>query len=104
MKRVTFQVRRHISGQESKYTDLIDDADKEKQIEAFYNDLIWLDPSYAKDALRTQQGPRAPKTCEWIMNVPEVKSWLQPESENQQVLWLSGTPGRGKSTLAMSIC
>ncbi|EGU83510.1 hypothetical protein FOQG_05228 [Fusarium oxysporum f. sp. raphani 54005] len=77
------------------------DADKEKQIEAFYNDLIWSDPSHAKDALRTQQGPRAPKTCEWIMNVPEVKSWLQPESENQQVLWLSGTQGRGKSTLGV---
>ncbi|KAF4456532.1 hypothetical protein F53441_1364 [Fusarium austroafricanum] len=77
------------------------DADKAKQIEAFYRDLIWSDPSKAKDALRTQQGPRAPKTCEWIMETQEVKNWLQPEPESPQVLWISGNHRRGKSSLAL---
>ncbi|CAF3481805.1 unnamed protein product [Fusarium graminearum] len=80
---------------------ILSDADKKKQIEAFYRDLIWSDPSIVKDALRTQQGPRAPKTCEWIMGVQEVKNWLKPETENQHVLWLSGNHGRGKSTMAI---
>ncbi|KAJ4019080.1 hypothetical protein NW752_004819 [Fusarium irregulare] len=80
---------------------ILSDADKKKQIEAFYRDLIWSDPSIAKDATRTQQGPRAPKTCEWIMGVQEVKNWLRPETEHQHVLWLSGNHGRGKSTMAV---
>ncbi|KAH6966778.1 hypothetical protein EDB82DRAFT_517007 [Fusarium venenatum] len=80
---------------------ILSDADKKKQIEAFYRDLIWSDPSIVKDALRTQQGPRAPKTCEWMMGVKEVKNWLKPETENQHVLWLSGNHGRGKSTMAV---
>ncbi|RGP59921.1 vegetative incompatibility het-e-1 [Fusarium longipes] len=80
---------------------ILTDADKKKQIEAFYRDLVWSDPSIAKDALRTQQGPRAPKTCEWIMGAQEVKNWLKPETESQHVLWLSGNHGRGKSTMAV---
>ncbi|KAM0245388.1 hypothetical protein ACHAP5_005471 [Fusarium lateritium] len=78
-----------------------DDAEKAKQIDAFYRDLVWSQPSKAKDALRTQQGPRAPQTCEWIMDAPEFKNWLAPESENKHVLWLSGNYGRGKSTMAV---
>ncbi|KAJ4269659.1 hypothetical protein NW762_001327 [Fusarium torreyae] len=76
-------------------------ADKTKQIEAFYRDLIWSDPKKAKDALKFQQGPRVPQTCEWIMDVQEVKDWLNPKSGNNNVLWISGEHGRGKSTMAV---
>ncbi|KAF5666756.1 vegetative incompatibility het-e-1 [Fusarium heterosporum] len=78
-----------------------DDAEKAKQIEAFYRDLVWSEPSKAKDVLRTQQGPRAPKTCEWIMDAPELKNWLEPGAENKHILWISGNYGRGKSTMAV---
>ncbi|KAF5018780.1 hypothetical protein F66182_9230 [Fusarium sp. NRRL 66182] len=76
-------------------------AHKKKQIEAFYRDLIWSHPPTAKDALKSHQGPRAATTCEWIMEEKEMENWLDPESENDNVLWLSGNPGRGKSTMAV---
>ncbi|KAK2590289.1 hypothetical protein QQS21_012026 [Conoideocrella luteorostrata] len=37
-----------------------------------------------------------PETCEWLLRHPIYKSW---EQSNQNLLWVKGKPGSGKSTL-----
>ncbi|KAI5456734.1 hypothetical protein BGZ63DRAFT_366848 [Mariannaea sp. PMI_226] len=41
------------------------------------------------------------KTCQWFLNHPAYRSWLDPRHRDQDYgfLWLSGKPGAGKSTL-----
>jgi ankyrin repeat protein len=42
---------------------------------------------------------RADGTCAWIRDTPEYSWWLT----GQQILWISGAPGTGKSVLASSL-
>ncbi|KAJ5281262.1 hypothetical protein N7478_006634 [Penicillium angulare] len=41
------------------------------------------------------------KTCQWLLDHPEYKAWLDPTRLTQYhaFLWLSGKPGAGKSTI-----
>ncbi|CAI7607136.1 unnamed protein product [Penicillium glandicola] len=41
------------------------------------------------------------KTCQWFLNHPDYKAWLEPEKLTQHhgFLWISGKPGAGKSTI-----
>ncbi|KAJ6155414.1 Pfs NACHT and ankyrin domain protein [Penicillium chermesinum] len=41
------------------------------------------------------------KTCQWLLNHPEYKAWLDPArfAQCHGFLWLSGKPGAGKSTI-----
>ncbi|KAK0110163.1 hypothetical protein ONS95_002814 [Cadophora gregata] len=45
---------------------------------------------------------RHDETCSWVLNHPELKSWMGSTAENQFV-WLSGKPGAGKSVMSSSI-
>ncbi|KAJ5387275.1 hypothetical protein N7509_009816 [Penicillium cosmopolitanum] len=40
------------------------------------------------------------KTCQWFLNHPDYKAWLDPENlTHRGFLWISGKPGAGKSTI-----
>jgi hypothetical protein len=42
-------------------------------------------------------------TCKWIQEKDEYQTWLGVSSDASYILWLTGLPGTGKSTLAKSI-
>ena len=65
----------------------------------------WLAPfsyetSYYADDLRSAYESRHPGTCEWILERPEFKLWMQsdPNDATTRMLWLTGVPGAGKTT------
>ncbi|KAK7398584.1 hypothetical protein QQX98_012040 [Neonectria punicea] len=69
--------------------------------------LFQTDPSEDKKKLKRKKGSRAAGTCEWILGTEELTAWLgsgqteDPKSQANQVLWLHGNPGTGKSTTAI---
>ncbi|KAF4345572.1 pfs domain protein [Fusarium beomiforme] len=70
-------------------------------------DLFLTDPLDDKKELKRKKGDRACGTCEWILGTEELTAWLGPSqtdhSEDQalQILWLCGSPGIRKSTMAI---
>ena len=46
-----------------------------------------------------------PKTCDWVFDSQEFRTWLNPDNveEHNRVLWIKGKPGSGKSTLMKHI-
>lgn len=70
-------------------------------------DLFVTDPLEDKKALERKKGDRVAGTCEWVLGTEDLIAWLGPSqaqrsaSRANQVLWLHGNPGTGKSTLAM---
>ncbi|KAJ5778402.1 Pfs NACHT and ankyrin domain protein [Penicillium odoratum] len=40
-------------------------------------------------------------TCEWLLSHPDYQAWLHPtpSMQNSRVLWISGKPGAGRSTI-----
>ena len=69
--------------------------------------LFVTDPEEDKNALKRRRGLRAPGTCNWILETPELKTWLgeaEGSPRNQtNILWLHGHPGKGKSTMAITL-
>jgi CMP-2-keto-3-deoxyoctulosonic acid synthetase/DNA polymerase III delta prime subunit len=62
-------------------------------------DLCLTDPHEDKNALKRRKGNRATGTCEWIISTEELTSWLG--SGREDILWLYGYPGTGKTTMAI---
>ena len=78
-------------------------TDKEKECLQY---LFLTDPTEDKNALKCRKGEYAPGTCEWILETEELQKWLRSTTNtecNENILWLSGNPGTGKSTMAMAI-
>jgi NACHT domain len=76
-----------------------------KEKECLQN-LFLTDPAEDKNALKRRKGERAPGTCEWILETEELQKWLRSTMNtewNENILWLSGNPGTGKSTMAMAM-
>jgi nucleoside phosphorylase/ankyrin repeat protein len=69
--------------------------------------LFLTDPGDDLNALKRRKGGRAPGTCEWILDSPEIRRWLGQESgavrRDSNILWLHGNPGTGKSTMAITL-
>jgi hypothetical protein len=75
-------------------------TNKEKEC---LKNLFLTDPSEDKNALKRRKGEHAPGTCEWILETEELQNWLRSTTNaecNENILWLSGNPGTGKSTMA----
>jgi hypothetical protein len=36
------------------------------------------------------------KTCQWILETPQIKAWCDPDNNSHPVLWIHGIPGSGK--------
>ena len=78
-------------------------TDKEKEC---LRNLFLTDPVEDMNALKRRKGERAPGTCEWILETEELQRWLGSATNtecNENILWLSGNPGTGKSTMAMAM-
>jgi len=43
-----------------------------------------------------------PGTCDWLLQEPAIRSWLEVSQESR-ILWLSAPPGTGKSILATHV-
>jgi nucleoside phosphorylase len=69
--------------------------------------LFLTDPGDDLNALKRRKGGRAPGTCEWVLESPEIRQWLGKESpaagHESNILWLYGNPGTGKSTMAITL-
>jgi nucleoside phosphorylase len=65
--------------------------------------LFITDPSEDKNALKRRKGDRAPDTCEWILEKQEFQNWLSSHGHRDNILWLYGNPGTGKSTMAITM-
>ncbi|KAJ5781118.1 hypothetical protein N7457_006278 [Penicillium paradoxum] len=69
--------------------------------------LFVTDPHEDKNALKRKKGGHAPGTCQWILRTKELTAWLSsgtamdPQRQANQVLWLHGNPGTGKSIMAI---
>ncbi|KAI3399725.1 hypothetical protein diail_5792 [Diaporthe ilicicola] len=64
----------------------------------------WIAPVDMNEKMRTLLKKRTPGTGSWIFQNKSFRSWLDGKSSNEvktgSVLWLTGGPGFGKSSLA----
>ena len=60
--------------------------------------LFLSNPQDDLAAIRSAKGDRVDGTCEWILTQDRYTSWLNEDSP--QLLWLSGSPGIGKTMLS----
>ncbi|KKP00538.1 pfs domain-containing protein [Trichoderma harzianum] len=68
--------------------------------------LFMTDPSEDRAMLKRKKGNRASGTCEWIAQTEKLNTWLhfeetEQKSQSNNILWLHGNPGTGKSTMAI---
>ncbi|KIW80235.1 hypothetical protein Z517_06850 [Fonsecaea pedrosoi CBS 271.37] len=67
------------------------------------NVLTWLNGTRLDEdqesVLQNRSIARQQGTCEWILENPNLRSWLDPE-DNRPLLLLHGKPGSGKTTIA----
>jgi SpoVK/Ycf46/Vps4 family AAA+-type ATPase len=56
--------------------------------------------NYRSDFAETVYGKH---NCDWIFDVDEMKWWVEGRNTPVRILWLTGYPGIGKSTLASHI-
>ena len=76
------------------YGDRLDDIDTAKRvIQSYVRSFQLYDYQQAFENAREKH----PGTCEWLMAHPDFLWWQAGDSPT--LLWLSGGPGRGKSTL-----
>jgi hypothetical protein len=59
------------------------------------------DPKADRQGIVNLLGSRTHKTCEWIEADPSYESWRS--STESQLLWVSGGPGKGKTTLSIFV-
>ncbi|KAI1358964.1 ankyrin repeat protein [Xylaria arbuscula] len=65
------------------------------------NALLLTRPKVDRKSLIALKGHRADGTCEWLIQHPSYREWL--EDINVPLLWISGGPGKGKTMLAIYI-
>ncbi|PTB63088.1 pfs domain-containing protein [Trichoderma citrinoviride] len=81
--------------------------EQKPEAEACLRDLFLTDPRDDRIALKRKKGDRAQGTCEWIIGTEEITAWLgstqkaRSEAQTNNILWLHGHPGTGKSTMAI---
>ena len=61
--------------------------------------LFVTDPRSDKESILSVTGGIVPGTCEWIRSNERFTLWLQ--APNSQFLWICGSPGTGKTALAV---
>ncbi|GME48457.1 Zinc finger protein [Neofusicoccum parvum] len=87
-----------------------DSAERMRRAEVFSNYLVWLKhvdvDTRLKDLLRPKESVEAgagASTSSWIFADERFKNWITPGKDSNHILWLTGDPGVGKSTLAAYI-
>ena len=74
----------------------IDIEKNEKKGEACRNALFISNPDVDREELISAKGIRVPGTCEWIK---ENENFRALEKGEISLLWITGTPGKGKTML-----
>ncbi|PLB42131.1 Pfs, NACHT, and Ankyrin domain protein [Aspergillus candidus] len=69
--------------------------------------LLNTDPEQHISSWKRRKVNRTPGTCSWFLESTELTSWFRRDHDidslEQNVLWLYGNPGIGKSTMAMTL-
>lgn len=70
-------------------------------------DLFTTEPEEDLSKMRRTKGLRTSGTFSWLLESDDLKYWFRPAKTvsdiEQNVLWLHGNPGIGKSTMAMML-
>jgi nucleoside phosphorylase len=74
----------------------IEASDKERCRKSLYATKPFSDHSY--ENIIMNRGNVVNNTCEWIEQVDEYKEWI---GSNNKMLWICGSPGKGKTFLAI---
>ncbi|KAL7813521.1 hypothetical protein V8C44DRAFT_47758 [Trichoderma aethiopicum] len=88
-------------------TDRSHVLEQKPEAEACLRDLFLTDPRDDRIALKRKKGDRAQGTCEWIIGTEQITAWLgspqkvPSDGQTNNILWLHGHPGTGKSTMAI---
>ncbi|KAL9632984.1 MAG: hypothetical protein Q9164_004975 [Protoblastenia rupestris] len=92
-----------------KYRDqrqLEEDAfEQRRQIQMAQDVSGWLqgvEDHHQEDRLRQISDSRQPGTCNWVLEDPQMRAWVEDDSEDA-ILWMTGIPGAGKSFLCSLI-
>ncbi|PYI17232.1 ankyrin [Aspergillus violaceofuscus CBS 115571] len=92
---------------ESPSTDYLVEADFGEVEKTCLANLFITDPNEDMNSLKRKKGNRTPETCSWFLESDKSKSWFQRDKGNDQlernILWLYGSPGIGKSTMAVTL-
>ncbi|KAE9372535.1 hypothetical protein N431DRAFT_536388 [Stipitochalara longipes BDJ] len=64
--------------------------------------INWLSAADADDDQVAFSAARQdiPDTGRWILDQPNIKTWLDPRQDTVPIVWLNGKPGAGKTILA----
>lgn len=81
-------------------SETISEASNETDTRACLSAVFLTEPKDDREALKHIKGSRVDGTCTWIKGHEVYKSWL---SSDAQLLWLSGSPGKGKTMISIYI-
>ena len=80
---------------------------KKKDQRACLENLFVTEPEEDLNMWKRRKGPRTSGTFSWFLESVEVISWFRQAKAatdiEQNVMWLHGNPGIGKSTMAMML-
>ncbi|KAK4223218.1 hypothetical protein QBC38DRAFT_517311 [Podospora fimiseda] len=66
------------------------------------NAVLLTRPEVDRSSLIVLKGRRVDGTCEWLMDHPNYRAWLEGH-KSSPLLWISGGPGKGKTMLSIYI-
>ena len=81
-----------------------DAFEQQRQCQMAQDVFRWLSAAedQQEERLHRISDHRQPETCNWILEDPQMRSWIEDDS-GDEVLWMTGIPGAGKSFLCSMI-
>jgi hypothetical protein len=79
---------------------MLEEKEKNAKISQLQHSIAWLrmDAKLQETEYERTSQRRHDRTCEWMVNQPQFKSWIQNDAK-RPCLWLSGKPGSGMALL-----
>jgi hypothetical protein len=81
----------------------LEQRELERRDRQLRDSLLWLDLNgqdrEQEELIAQRKASRERNTCSWILGHPKIRPWLD-EEDSHSILWLTGKPGSGKTTLA----
>ena len=80
--------------------EMLEETEKNARISQLQHSITWLsmDEKIQETEHERTSKRRHDKTCEWVANEPQLKSWIKDDAQHQ-CLWLDGKPGSGTLSL-----
>ena len=81
-----------------------DAFERQRQHQMAQDVFRWLSAAedQQEDHLHRISDSRQPKTCDWILEDPRMRPWIEDDG-GDAILWMNGIPGAGKSFLCSLI-